>query len=888
MVGPLPPGAAVCLRRRLEVDDPAQVVWLVLRVDWDGGWVAWLNGREIARRHLPGAPHEPVPYEQPPEPGRWAGAAEELDCSAARDALQPGVNVLALQWHPPPGGWSGRLVPELRANFTRGPYVQAVTATSLTWMWRTPRPATSEVELGEDPAALQPVVVSAEPTNRHQVTVGGLRSGTQYWYRVVSRRDGEVARSPVLPCRTFAESGPLRFVVTADLGSGQMPQYAVASVMEQVRPDLVSVAGDLVYPKFTDARADQRFFSVYDRQMRHTPFFVVAGNHDTTHGPPWEFAAAFACPTNFTPPADHARESTWPGAYYSFDCGDAHFVGLYAPIYYRGLELTETSAQGRWLAADLAASRQPWKFIFLHHPLMSSGPHGTDDYNVNGVPDAEELARVLLPLAQAHGVQLIFSGHDHAYERFRPVQGVHCVVTGGGGGNLYSQTRRAPASAQFHYRWHCVMVDVAGEELHLRALDTRGRVFDEFFIRRAAPPPRVYEAAWHSPPVDPAPLPPDGDGNFTDQRVDFAGEALPTVSGLFSNPGRCWVNRDAAHLYLGFAGVMLPDEGNLFVFLESPGLPGVADLRGLGNGVVDPEGEGVDGLDFLENLSFEGFRPAVAAVLGDEFADAPARGFWRTNRWRDAWGQIQSRTNLLFPPGQGVFRLRPGFPDLPGVRLQQFNRSPQEDPVPEEQNADYIIVALPLNELGLFGGETLRLGAVVGGGGFVPDPETQARELDRAYLGTALRGSGTGPVWLAALTVRLPSGPDADEDGLPDAWEVRHGLDPQRADGPDGPEGDPDGDGASTIAEWRAGTHPRDAASVFRLLGLTPAAEAFRVKWSAAPGRWYGLEMAAAPDGPYTEVEGGDWPAYATDTVARARVPAGAETPRYIRLKVRP
>jgi hypothetical protein len=157
-------------------------------------------------------------------------------------------------------------------------------------------------------------------------------------------------------------------------------------------------------------------------------------------------------------------------------------------LYYRGRELTPESAQYQWLEADLARSTKPWKFLFLHLPLMSSGLHADDDYNLNGLRDSPELAEILLPLARRHGVQMIFSAHDHAFERFRPVQGVHCIVTGGGGGTLYPLAElhpRTPISA----RSHCVR-RLTNDSLHLRAVSDTRELLDEMFLERVPPPAR--------------------------------------------------------------------------------------------------------------------------------------------------------------------------------------------------------------------------------------------------------------------------------------------------------------------------------------------------------------------------------------------------------------
>ena len=137
---------------------------------------------------------------------------------------------------------------------------------------------------------------------------------------------------------------------------------------------------------------------------------------------------------------------------------------------------------------------------------------------------------------------------------------------------------------------------------------------------------------------------------------------MPSLAGEFSNLGRVYVNNDATNLFIGLEQAMIYSNQNIFLFLELPGQGGVTNLVGLGDGLAGTA-EGVDGLDFLENLSFTNFAPSVACLLGDEYADGQDRHFVRPGLGLDL--------------GQGVFRLNTNFSDVSGVRLQQFNRSPQ-------------------------------------------------------------------------------------------------------------------------------------------------------------------------------------------------------------------
>ena len=474
---------AILFRKSFRVEDSAGIRSLTLRCDWQGGFVAYLNGVEIARRNLPGLPGTLVPLETQASV-RYSGWAEDISVAGFQALLRQGTNVLAIQAHPHElGSMDVVLVPELLANFTRGPYLQNVQQERATVIWRTPTPQSGRVEYGLDDG-FESVVTVQSRLAAQAVELSGLLPGRRYSYRVWTGTDAAQAVSPVYSFRTLPENGDLDFAVFGDSGAGTAAQFQVARQLAKFRPGLVVHLGDVIYPSFGAGRADTRCLSVYRDILRTTPFFATWGNHDLYAGPE-PYLDVFRQPTNSTPAADHLVEGTRPEFYYSFDAGDAHFAVLFWP-YSSQYYMREGCPQIRWLEGDLASSTKPWKFLMVHHPVNTSGAHRFDDYNHNQIFDRLEVADRLMPLAVKYGVQMILSGHDHNFERFHPVQGTHTVVSGGGGIILYGLSVRDPNSAVFDSRWHFTSFQLRGDMLRMVAVDTQGVAFDALEFRRSS------------------------------------------------------------------------------------------------------------------------------------------------------------------------------------------------------------------------------------------------------------------------------------------------------------------------------------------------------------------------------------------------------------------
>ena len=192
-------------------------------------------------------------------------------------------------------------------------------------------------------------------------------------------------------------SGDPVLVGAGDIGTcGFDGDEATARLLDGI-PGTVFTAGDNAYENGSAQDFAECYSQSWGRHRDRTR--PAAGNHD------WDTENAQGYRDYFGPVALNADGDTW----YSYDLGAWHVIVLDSNCDKVG-GCGPDSRQGRWLAADLAASDAFCTIAIWHHPRFSSGDeHGND-------PSVDPFWRALYTA----GADVVVNGHDHDYERFAP------------------------------------------------------------------------------------------------------------------------------------------------------------------------------------------------------------------------------------------------------------------------------------------------------------------------------------------------------------------------------------------------------------------------------------------------------------------------------------
>lgn len=364
------------------------------------------------------------------------------------------------------------------APFVRAPYVQRVERTSALVRWMTEAPGPGRVLYG--PAGVEerreaPVEVLEGGGRRAHLE--GLPPGSEVEY-VVEHPTGRAGPFRFRTAPPDTSSDPVRVLAFGDSGWGSPEQVALARLMEREEWDVILHVGDIAYDYGSETDFTVRHFRVYADLLARVPFYPAPGNHDlmTDGGAPYD------------------RAFDWPGPpdrrWYTFRRGRARFVALDtdSPEAVESLEKAE-GEQYDWLVETLRESRDTtltWTIVYMHHPIYS---HGT---GLTGHGGEDDLRRTLEPLFLRHGVDVVLAGHEHHYERSRPLRRGEVarrgcapvyIITGAGGA---SQFGRDVAGDE-----HTARVTLQHEFLSLtlrrgsaegRAVGVTGEVIDRFTL----------------------------------------------------------------------------------------------------------------------------------------------------------------------------------------------------------------------------------------------------------------------------------------------------------------------------------------------------------------------------------------------------------------------
>jgi 3',5'-cyclic AMP phosphodiesterase CpdA len=397
--------------------------------------------------------------------------------------------------------------------------------------------------------SMRRIAVENVPPHRvYRGAIGGLQPGGDFSYRV--RRDGvtvfeSAGRAPK------PTGAPFRFVVFGDCGVNTAAQKGVCFQAYQARPDFVMITGDIVYDRGRISEYRDKFWPIYNADeaapergaplLRSTLFFAAPGNHDIAtrdlgkfpdglayflywaqplNGPITEEGAPRFPPATGPEPnkkafLDAAGPSYPRMANFSFDYGDAHWTVLDANPY---MDWGNSELRS-WVERDLDSAKvATWHFVAMHQPGFNSARTHFDEQNMRRLSDVLE----------AGGVDLVFCGHVHNYQRTFPLrfvpenserpkqgrrgehvdghwtldktfdgktktrpEGVIYLVSGGGGANLYNPEQQDdPATWQeftdkFVSKVHSLtIVEVDGPRLRVRQVSVQGDELDRFNVTK--------------------------------------------------------------------------------------------------------------------------------------------------------------------------------------------------------------------------------------------------------------------------------------------------------------------------------------------------------------------------------------------------------------------
>jgi hypothetical protein len=291
------------------------------------------------------------------------------------------------------------------------------------------------------------------------------------WVHSVTAQSAPAAQTQARPgLKLPLDAKSVRFAVIGDNGTGDQGQYDVAQQMEIYRKivgyDFVIMLGDNIYgghrPKDFEQKFEQPYKPLLDGGVK---FYASLGNHDNSNEIQYK-------PFNMN-----------GQRYYSFKKGDVQFFVLDSNY----MDPTQIN----WIEHQLHESGAKWKICYFHHPLYSDGKfHGAD----------VDLRKQLAPIFAKYGVNAVFSGHDHVYERFKPEEGIYYFLLGSSGQlRMHNLGRSSEMVAGDDTHRTFMVAEISGDKLYFQTIASDGTTIDSGVLQHQPKP--TNSSATQSQPV---------------------------------------------------------------------------------------------------------------------------------------------------------------------------------------------------------------------------------------------------------------------------------------------------------------------------------------------------------------------------------------------------
>jgi predicted phosphodiesterase len=255
-----------------------------------------------------------------------------------------------------------------------------------------------------------------------------------------------------------------KFAVIGDSGTGSSRQYALAKVLAAARQqfpfEFAIMLGDNMYGSQYASDFVKKFETPYKPLLdANVKFYAALGNHDEPSQTQYKL--------------------------FNMD-GKRYYTHTHERVQFFVLDSTYMDpVQLAWLDRELQASGARWKMAYFHHPLYSSGArHGSE----------VDLRQLVEPLFIKYGVDVVFAGHEHFYERVHPQHGTYYFTSGAAGKLRKGNIRRGVLTAAgFDQDLSFILVEVTDDQFHFQAISRTGETVDAGALPRPADPPQARE-----------------------------------------------------------------------------------------------------------------------------------------------------------------------------------------------------------------------------------------------------------------------------------------------------------------------------------------------------------------------------------------------------------